>query len=596
MSKDPVLWEIERVLDLKKQGKTADAVTAAKRFLDRFEKHPCAVQAAALWASSEMENPVALYTLGKSYLLQGDFQKALSGFNLALRLKQDMAEAWAGLGISFNALGDLARAMECAQKAVQINPRDVNAQMCVLDNFYNRGEFEKGLAHGLDIEKSFKNNSGVLTNIARFYKELGDIEKAKTYYQKAIKADPENLTCRVGLLVIAAYSQDVASVSAQLPPILSAFEKSPNTKKMMPVVWKNMTTIQSLIQGKPMIPDASVLAVKSLDHPDAADENFKTVDEASAVKLFEAQHINCFTTDTVYYTDHDCWLNHRFTGTDERFLMGCGINGKALIRPENDPIPFDPYGIYLGSVENYYHWLFDYLPRLSFLDDHPELQKLPIFIGDNITQTQLESLTLLGIGEDRLIRVPKHRNIRLDKVLIPYLPGRPMEKDHSPRYMKPNENPFAVKWLHDKFCADKIKAPGGKRYFLSRDGAKFRRLINEEAVYAIAQRYGFEKINNTGKTLREQIEIYSQAEALLGPHGAAFANMAFMENDTTTIFELFPMNRRPPFYETAAAQKNQRYLSMDGPIVRTYRGLTPDFGDFHIDEEKFAQMMAENFG
>src|SRR5690606_10673618 len=121
---------------------------------------------------------------------------------------------------------------------------------------------------------------------------------------------------------------------------------------------------------------------------------------------------------------------------------------------------------------------------------------------------------------------------------------RPMEKDHSPRYMKPNENPFAVKWLHDKFCADKIKTPGGKRYFLSRDGAKFRRLINEDAIYTIAQRYGFEKINNTGKSLREQVEIYSQAEALLGPHGAAFANIAFMENDTTTIFELFPMNRR----------------------------------------------------
>ena len=70
--------------------------------------------------------------------------------------------------------------------------------------------------------------------------------------------------------------------------------------------------------------------------------------------------------------------------------------------------------------------------------------------------------------------------------------------------------------------------------------------------------------------------------------------MIFAPKDAA-IIEFFPKNRKPQFYAALARQNGQKYLTLEGPIMRTFPNLTPDFGDFLLDAEEFRALMRENF-
>jgi tetratricopeptide (TPR) repeat protein len=590
-----ILSEIQKVVSLHDAGDMAEAAKAAQKFLDKHEKHHTSVKAAIIWARAESDNPMALYMMGKTYLFQGNFVEASKGFQLALQVKPDMAEAWGGLALCKYASGDLVPALECAEKAASINPRDITAQLSILDIYYNMGEFEKGLTRALELDKKFKNHPGVFMALARFNKELGEPERADLFYKKAIKFDPLNPLYHTGRLVLADERQDFDMIGKELPNVVALFENAPEKIRMMPSAWETVRTLNTLYDKNPISAASLGIILKTcdMDKDEPFSENLRAVDRSGDLHLFEAKDLKVFTTDTVYYDDVNCWMNHRYTGKAYKFTMATS-KGNAYVVEQNEPIDLEKPGIYLSSVENYYHWLVDHLPRLGIIDQHPELAKLPIYVCEDITQTQRDSLAEIGIGSDRLILMQKWSNVRVKNGFVPYLPGRPMKEDGTPEsWLLPVLNPFHYNWLRRKMV--RVSPPNpSERLFLTREGAKFRRIINEDAIFAIAQKYGFRKVENSKLSFREQVDLYAGAEALIGPHGAAFTNQAFMK-EGTTVFEMFPRHRHPPFYEIMAETKKQRYLHLDGPIVKTFKDLPPDFGDFWIDEKQFAKIMADNF-
>jgi capsular polysaccharide biosynthesis protein len=159
--------------------------------------------------------------------------------------------------------------------------------------------------------------------------------------------------------------------------------------------------------------------------------------------------------------------------------------------------------------------------------------------------------------------------------------------------MKPNTNPFLIQWLRENFLKGMDTTPG-KRYFVSRTNAQFRRCINENEIFAIAQEYGFEKMENEGLDFMDQVRLYAQAEAVIGPHGAGFTNMAFAPQSATLI-ELIPKSRKLPFFPAIADAIGQHYLKLEGPIVQTFDKMSPDFGDFLIDKDEFTALMKTTF-
>ena len=71
-----------------------------------------------------------------------------------------------------------------------------------------------------------------------------------------------------------------------------------------------------------------------------------------------------------------------------------------------------------GGNYNYYHWLFDVLPRIFILKNKIDIETIDYFLLPNIDlKFQKESLDLLGIPENKRISSQKFRHLSADEIL-----------------------------------------------------------------------------------------------------------------------------------------------------------------------------------
>ena len=79
-------------------------------------------------------NSTAKEWIEKGYVLndQGKYLEAIECFNKALEIDPEYAEAWNNKGISLRKLGRYEEAIECYDKALEINPR-------LAESWHNKG-------------------------------------------------------------------------------------------------------------------------------------------------------------------------------------------------------------------------------------------------------------------------------------------------------------------------------------------------------------------------------------------------------------------------------------------------------------------------
>jgi capsular polysaccharide biosynthesis protein len=73
-----------------------------------------------------------------------------------------------------------------------------------------------------------------------------------------------------------------------------------------------------------------------------------------------------------------------------------------------------------------------------------------------------------------------------------------------------------------------------KRIYVSRSQSS-RKIVNEAEILQILTKYNFEVIHCEKMSLAEQIKIFSEAEIILGPHGAGMYNQIFCHSGTSII-------------------------------------------------------------
>lgn len=83
-----------------------------------------------------------------------------------------------------------------------------------------------------------------------------------------------------------------------------------------------------------------------------------------------------------------------------------------------------------------------------------------------------------------------------------------------------------------------------KRIYLSRAYANHRKIINEEELLPILEKYGFERVFAEKLPFCEQVALFSQAELLLGMHGAGHAHLFWMPRGSLVV-EVVSANHRP---------------------------------------------------
>lgn len=187
---------------------------------------------------------------------------------------------------------------------------------------------------------------------------------------------------------------------------------------------------------------------------------------------------------------------------------------------------------------NYYHWLFDELPRLLI-----SREECDIIIGRSTTQYNRDALRLLGFAGD-VLQPSDALHVQCDELIIPSLVG--ISGNPTPKHAR----------IINAFVEPLLEGPSlfGEKLYISRAKAVARRVSNDEELWSELRDRGFRKVVLEETTWKEQINAFRGAKVIVAPHGAGLANIVFC-NPGTKVVEFFSRSYMHwCFWQLAAAR------------------------------------------
>jgi capsular polysaccharide biosynthesis protein len=127
--------------------------------------------------------------------------------------------------------------------------------------------------------------------------------------------------------------------------------------------------------------------------------------------------------------------------------------------------------------------------------------------------------------------------------------------------------------------------PPERRLFISREGARARRCLNETALMAHLAPLGFERIQLEALSVREQLEAFASAAVVVGTHGAGLSNLVACQPGATLV-ELLPGEGAFNHYFLMASLLGLRH----GHLLGTRPDPASD--DFSINPDQLLALLA----
>lgn len=176
---------------------------------------------------------------------------------------------------------------------------------------------------------------------------------------------------------------------------------------------------------------------------------------------------------------------------------------------------------------NYFHWLFDVLPRLHLVE---RTNLKPRWIYAPLRHAfQRDTLRALGYGPDMIIDAASVPHVTAPTLILPSLPGTPGVMPE-----------WACRFLRERLVSQTPPAPAApQRIYISRAGARNRRIVNEPRLLELLQRYGFATVRLESMRFEDQVRVFSSARCIVAPHGAGLANLLFCERGAS-VLEILP--------------------------------------------------------
>jgi hypothetical protein len=182
--------------------------------------------------------------------------------------------------------------------------------------------------------------------------------------------------------------------------------------------------------------------------------------------------------------------------------------------------------------EGFYHWMLEWLPRAYFAETSGFKGKY-ILSKSKVSNFAFDSLKLLGISEDRIVSAPPNY-WKPESLWV-------VESCHAGEY---GLFPEILKGMREKLLSNinLIPTASPKRLYISRTNPnRPRRVVNETELMALLEKFGFEWIDFDNMSLKSQLEIVANADAIIGPHGAGIVHSLFIKENSLVI-EIFAPN------------------------------------------------------
>ena len=224
--------------------------------------------------------------------------------------------------------------------------------------------------------------------------------------------------------------------------------------------------------------------------------------------------------------------------------------------------------------KNYWHWLYDVLPRVGLCSESINLNKIDFFLIPSLLKNfQNESLDILNIPRQKRLSSEKFRHIKAKELIMtdhPVVTTGDATKDIQ------NIPLWITKWLKSVFIYNETKNKKNDKPFIYIDRNEsvlndppMRIISNENEVKKYLKDNNFESVKLGEVSFKEQIDLFNNAECIVGLHGAGFANLSFCKPNTKVI-ELKGINAGPVI-ENLAKKNKLNYSSISLEAKQIYK-------------------------
>jgi capsular polysaccharide biosynthesis protein len=251
----------------------------------------------------------------------------------------------------------------------------------------------------------------------------------------------------------------------------------------------------------------------------------------------------------------------------------------SLRLPECEKLPGIFYTIASLSSEGYWHWISEALPRLFAITQLP-FDEIRVIVSRDLSDWQKESLEAVGLSHLNFLPLNR-RHLQLEVLFFPSYVGTPG-----------NPHPWGYNWLRERLLAGVDQQRNDRRVYVTRRRALRRRVSNEEEVEPILSKFGFEIIEAERLSLREKACIFSEAEAVVGPHGAGLTNI-FLSPPGCKVLEIFdPSHMNVNNYAAADVLRQQYWYMLGKTDGKTGVHLVSGHDDIHLPAAEFEQVLS----
>ncbi|MEK0191436.1 tetratricopeptide repeat protein [Microcoleus anatoxicus] len=412
---------------------------------------------------------------------------AISFFHKALVLDSQNSEYYIHLGHCYCRSNNLDLAISCYKNAIKNPPVHHHAYTSLVNCLVAQNKQEEGFfviqnLINLNIPLSYTEKLGLV----QLMEKMGWSEEANTYLQKLQLHPPIKGTYDSAKDWAVSSSLEISNYIEIHPPHLVEFPNPPKT-------------IDQDLDPRVAIPN-------QFDSP-----------KTFVVIVPKGRYFAWHTTTGVITSD-DKLLNDITTNfSDPHNLPVYNIEGTVAALSAN-------------TGNNYYHWLYDMLPRFGLLEmSGIDIDSIDFFlVSGYFLNAQKETLELLGIPSHKIIDSVTYPHIKADRLIVPSYAG-----------IVNYPTKWIVDFLRDKFLplADNSQSEHPERIYLTRRSATSRKIINEDEVLNLLQEYGFTNIDPANLSLAELAPLMANAKVVIG-YGAGNANL-FLCSPGTKVIELF---------------------------------------------------------
>ena len=193
-----------------------------------------------------------------------------------------------------------------------------------------------------------------------------------------------------------------------------------------------------------------------------------------------------------------------------------------------------------GGNDNYWHWLYDVLPRLALCSKAFSLEEIDFFLFPSIYKKfQEETLDCLNIPKNKRLSSEKFRHIKAKELIVtdhPFVISGVATEDimNIPKWIS--------QWLKDNFLKQNTisNKKNIRKVYIDRsdetsDRQASRSIINEDEVKKYLLKDNFTPVKLHNIKFSDQVQLFYNADCIVGLHGGGFANLAFCKPGTKVV-------------------------------------------------------------